>query len=230
MPDGGADAVGSTGAAGATGTAGTSGAAGTTSAAGTTGAAGATGAAGTTVTSMCPDLDADGVGDCTQTVLANAAFDTSTSGWSAEPGATVSWSSAPPATGALSVRNVDGDLAHATSGWTSSGAAQCLTLPAGATGQTLGIAVRAYLAGGQGAGAAQFVLDYHFDAHCADARFPLPYQSAQVTTTGAWQTLAGTTGQLPVGVLAVGVRLLSLKPVAQPTFEVFFDDVLARVK
>jgi hypothetical protein len=189
------------------------------------GASGSGGASGAT----CPDLDADGVPDCRQTLVQNPGFDSTTAAWSPEAKSTAGWTSSDgtgnSASGAIAVTNVDTNLNDAPYGTTISGAFQCLTVAVGSCYQ---IDVQAFLPPGQGSGAAGFVLDEHITADCSQAP-ATSFISPQVVTPGSWQTISGTTTQIPLGVGSVAVRLVAVKPVAQPSQEALFDNVLVRL-
>jgi hypothetical protein len=231
--------------AGATGTAGTQGVAGVTGTAGSTGAAGAAGAGQTGGTSgsagtggtggpppppACPDLDHDGVRDCIQTLAANAGFDRSAAEWTPELDTTATWTSPDgvgnPQSGSLEVDNVDvssGDV----NGLVTAGAFQCIPVTAGSRYE---VAVQAYLASGQGAGWAGFVVRFYFAGDCTGPTTGFDFLSGQGTTLDSWQTIAGTTMQVPLGITSIAVRLVAVKPIAQPSLSVSFDNILVRVE
>ena len=194
---------------------------------GSSGAGGAGGSSGASAT--CPDLDADGVPDCRQTLVQNPGFDSATTGWSPETKSTAGWTSsdgtANPASGAIAVTNVDTNVNDAPYGTTTTGAFQCITVAVGSCYQ---IDVQTFLPPGQGSGAAGFVLDEHTTADCSQAP-ATSFISPQVATPGSWQTISGTTTQIPLGVGSVAVRLVAVKPVAQPSEEALFDNVLVRL-
>jgi hypothetical protein len=237
--------AGTHGAAGVTGTAGTIGTAGTTGTAGTIGAAGAAGAGQTAGTSgsagtggtggpppppACPDLDHDGVRDCMQTLAANAGFDQSAAEWTPEPDTTATWTSVDgvgnPRSGSLEVDNVDvasGDI----NGLVTAGAFQCIPVTAGSRYE---VAVQAYLASGQGSGWAGFVVRFYFADDCTGPTTGFDFLSGQGTALDGWQTIAGTTMQVPLGITSIAVRLVAVKPIAQPSLSVSFDNILVRVE
>ena len=231
--------TGGVGAAGAAGSAGAAGAAGGTGSAGGGGTGGTgNGGAGGSHLPSCPDLDGDGLGDCQQTLVANAGFDHATTGWSEERGATLAWISmdaqGKSASGALSVVNVDnaaadGNTLYAASGTVVAGASQCLPVPASATYE---VAVQAFVPPWQGVGAASLVVDSYFSPDCAaGSLWPKPFLGAEVTAAGAWQPIVGA-AVIGGGIQSIAVRLVAEKPVTQPptSFQVLFDDVLVRVK
>jgi hypothetical protein len=226
----GAAGMGTAGASGAAGSA--SGTAGVGSSAGASGSAGATGSAGARGDGVtCPDLDGDGVPDCQQTLVSNPSFDQSTASWTAESGSTAGWTSldanGSSSSGAIAVTNVDTNPAHASNGSTTAGASQCLAVVAGSSYE---VAVQAFLRSGQGSGWAGFVLEEYFAPGCAGAPWSVPFLSPQLTATDAWRTIIGTTTQIPLGIAAIAVRLVAVKPPAQPSLEALFDNVLVRVK
>jgi hypothetical protein len=189
------------------------------------------GQAGSVVAGGCPDLDQDGIADCRETLVANPGFDDGVTSWTAAPGGTVSWTSldgtSNPASGAIAVTNVDTNPSHVVNGWVTGGVSQCIPVSAGSQYE---VAVQAELPSGQGSGWAGFILDYYLAAGCAGLPFPFPFLSPEVTTTGSWQTVSGTTTQIPLGVVSVAVRLVVAKPPAQTSLEGLFDNVLVRVR
>lgn len=226
-------AAGTHGAAGVTGTAGGAGVAGAAGAgqtAGTNGSAGTGGTGGPPPPPPCPDLDHDGVRDCIQTLAANAGFDESAAEWTPEPDTTATRISADgvgnPQSGSLEIDNVDvssGDV----NGLVTAGAFQCIPVTAGSRYE---VAVQAYLGSGQGTGWAGFVVRFYFADDCTGPTTGFDFLSGQGTTLDSWQTVAGTTMQVPLGITSIAVRLVAVKPIAQPALRVSFDNVLVRVE
>jgi hypothetical protein len=229
---GGAGVGGGAGVAGGVGHGGTVGGAG--GAGGTAGAGGNVGGGGLGSAGAgaagCPDLDRDGVPDCQQTLVKNPGFDDATTSWTAERGSTASWTAndgnASSKSGAIAVTNTDTNVNDAPYGTTTTGAFQCVTVYPGSCYQ---VDVQAYLASSSGPGAAGFVLDYYTSATCADATPATVFISPQVTATDSWETISGTTTQIPLGVAAVAVRLVAVKAVAQASEQALFDNVLLRI-
>jgi hypothetical protein len=211
------------GAAGATGAGGTAGSGSSDGAAGS-GASGGGGRGG----GACPDLDADGVPDCTETLVQNSRFDSATTGWTAEPGSSASWTSQDaggnPSSGAIAVVNGDTNAADAPYGTTSAGAFQCLTVTPGACYQ---VDAQISIPSGQASVAAGFVLDQHTTGDCSQPPVTT-FISPQISSTGAWRTIAGTTTRILLGVGSVAVRLVAVKPLGQSSAEALFDNVLVR--
>ncbi len=221
---GGGGAAGSFGGAGGTGGGGSSDGAGGTRSTGGAGG-GAAGASG----SICPDLDGDGVPDCTQTLVQNPGFDSATTGWKAEPATTASWTSqdgnGKASSGAIAVVNSDTNPADAPYGATTGGAFQCLTVTPGSCYQ---VDAQVSIPSGQASVAAGFVIDEHTTGDCSQPPFT-SFVSPQISSIGAWQTVSGTTTQVPLGVASAAVRLVAVKPMAQASAEALFDNVLIRV-
>jgi hypothetical protein len=225
-------AGGATSAAGAAGAGGTSGAgssdgaggSGSTGGGGTTGRGGAAGASGPT----CPDLDGNGVADCRETLVQNPGLDSATTGWTAEPSTTASWTSQDggknASSGAVAVVNNDTNPADAPYGTTTAGAFQCLAVTPGSCYQ---VDAQTSIPSGQASVAAGFVLDEHTTGDCSQAPVT-SFLSPQLSGTGGWQTIAGTTTRIPLGIGSVAVRLVAVKPVAQASAEALFDNVLVR--
>jgi hypothetical protein len=229
-PDGGAASTGAGGAGGkASGTGGAGGGSGAGATAGGAGS-GAGGHAGTAGTGgpLCPDLDADAVPDCKETLVQDPGFDSATTGWTAEPGSSASWTSQDaagnPSSGAIAVVNRDTNAADAPYGSTTAGATQCIGVTSGTCYQ---VDAQTSIPSGQASVAAGFMLDEHTTGDCS-----LPpatsFISPQISTTGAWQTISGTTTRIPLGVGSVAVRLVAAKPLAQASAEALFDNILVR--
>ena len=227
--DGGASANDGGGGASDSGGIGTAGGGGSAAGAGG-GTAGGSGGAGGAPAGGCPDLDQNGIADCRETLVANPGFDDATTNWTPATGGTASWTSvdgtSDPASGAIAVTNVDINPNDAVDGWVTTGASQCIPVNAGSKYE---VALQAKLATGQGSGWAGFILDYFLAANCAGPPVSFPFLSSEVTTTGSWQTVSGTTTQIPLGVASVAVRLVVAKPPAQTSLEGLFDNVLVRV-
>ena len=225
-PSGAAGANGAGGGGGSTGAAGASGAGGS----GSTVGGGSGGRGGTAGASAppCPDLDANGVPDCQETLVQNPGFDSAPTGWKAEPGSSTSWTSQDGrgnvSPGAVAVVNSDTNPADAPYGTTTAGAFQCLTVTPGACYQ---VDAQASIPSGQASVAAGFVLDEHATGDCSQAPVT-SFVSPQIASPGAWQTISGTTTRVPLGVGSVAVRLVAVKPLAQPSAEALFDNVLVR--
>ena len=222
-PDGGPASTGAGG--GSSGTGGSGGGGTGENTGGIGGHAGAAGAGGP----ACPDLDADGVPDCKETLLQNPGFDSATTGWTAEPRSSASWASQDaagnPSSGALAVVNSDTNTADAPYGTTTAGATQCIGVTSGDCYQ---VDAQTSIPAGQASVATGFVLDEHPTGDCSQPPVT-SFVSPQISNTGGWQTIAGTTTRIPLGVGSVAVRLVAVKPVAQASAEALFDNVLVRL-
>ncbi len=197
---------------------------GSTGGAGSGGRSGAAGASGL----PCPDLDADGVPDCSETLVHNSSFDGATTGWTAEPGSSASWTSQDgggnPSSGSVAVVNSDTNAADAPYGTTTAGAFQCLTVTPGACYQ---VDAQISIPSGQASVAAGFVLDQHSTSDCSQPPVS-SFLSPQISSTGAWQTISGTTTRILLGVGSLALRLVAVKPLGQSSAEALFDNVLVR--
>ncbi|HXJ23883.1 MAG TPA: hypothetical protein VMT03_27060 [Polyangia bacterium] len=203
--------------------AGVAGSTGTGGAAGRGGAGGAGGAAGSGGTT------APGSGGATaDSLVHNPGFDGATTGWTADPGATASWTSQDAAgnaaSGALAVINHDTSAADAPYGTTAAGASQCIPVVTGTCYQAV---VQASIPAGQGSVSAGFVLDEHTTVDCTQST-ATSFVSPQASATGSWLTISGTTTQIPLGVSSVAVRLVAVKAVAAASAQVLFDNALVR--
>ncbi|MES1206549.1 MAG: hypothetical protein ABUS79_11495 [Pseudomonadota bacterium] len=216
-------ALGSGGRGGALGSGGRggAGAGGTISTGGTAGNAGAAGG-------VCPDLDKNGVPDCRETLVQNAGFDSAAIGWTAEPATTRAWTSLDgtgnSASGAVSIVNSDTNPADAPYGNVAAGAFQCIPVTVGACYQ---VDVQASISAAQNSVSAGFVLEEHVTSDCSQP-VATSYISSQASGSEGWQTISGTTTQVPIGIASMAVRLVVVEPLAQGSGEALFDNVLVR--
>jgi hypothetical protein len=231
-------AAGTNGAAGTVGTsgsAGTNGAAGTSASAGTSGGAGGTTGGGTggtlggfttcasNVSVACPDLNNDGVPDCTQSLVSNPGFDTGISGWQAEGGVETSWDRAGDqngntASGALVVKN---EIVTTGNGSIVAGASQCVQVMAGAA---YDFAAQVAIPTGQGSGSTAASFFYYGSTDCSGALAGTGLSSI-VSSAGTCQPISASL-TAPAGAQSVAVRLAVIKPFALPSLQAEFDNIL----
>lgn len=194
---------------------------------GATAGSGAGGAAGEPFTSPCGDLNQNRVDDCEETLVQNSRFDTAASDWTPTGLLQQRWEAndarGAASSGSLFISNTN--LIAGVTGNTTLGTGQCL---AAWGGQSFEVGARAFIEDGQGAGRAEINLLIFGQDDCGgtvlDGRTP-----AATETVGSWQVMTGTV-KIPPASRSMAVRLVATKPLAQPSFEVLFDDVLVREK
>jgi hypothetical protein len=221
-----------TGGAGAGGSAvgGVSGAAGTNGGNGGVGAASgngtiSAGSGGGVEAGGCPDIDQNGVDDCSETLIQNSRFDVDDDDWLAEPLALPSWDArnALPGTSSGSLLIWNQAPVDPAAGSYMVGAHQCLPIDGNAGYE---VAVRALIPGAQGAGFAGINLQI-FGADACAGSF-LEAQTVDATDqVDTWIVVKGAV-QTPSAARSMWVRLVVSKPFAQETFGALFDDVLVR--
>jgi len=195
-----------------------------TPAAGGAGGATDTGPVAPPLVDGCVDLDENGVGDCTETLLKNASFKLDTLDWTADVGATLGWSDSnayedlPSGAGLVAstvgARDVDGlVLASAT---------QCVPV---AAGTKLEIIANVFIKPGQGEGLAGISIFFFDQASCmGNIKDSFDTSGA---ATGTWSTLRGV-HTVADGVGSMLVRLTASKPYRSESFEAKFDNILVK--
>lgn len=186
------------------------------------GNAGTSGAAGSGA--ACPDLDADGVADCRQTAVVTPGFDATTSGWTAQLGATQSLDPRDggglASSSSLAVTNVN---VFDASGSTQAGSVQCL--PASAATNYALFAQMFIPAGGPG-GSAGISVSFHGTTGCAGS--PLVTHTAPLMgATDVWLTTQ-LTKTAPPGTTSMAVKLVVVKAFRSDPLQALFDNVLVR--
>lgn len=199
----------------------------TTGASGELGSGGAEGDGGTgsVATPGCPDLDENGVGDCEETLVGNAGFDSDTDEWTVEPDVSALWDVTDgfryDESGSLAVSNqtfVDG-----ASGMGMAGASQCITAD---PQQSYLFLTQVFLDGGQESGWGGIIIWFFDEPGCTGN---LKASNAQlVSATGEW-FVTYLRMPIPSDTVSMQVRLVAQKPLDQPSFQANFDNVLVRV-
>ena len=203
---------------------GSSGNGGTPTAGGGTSGVGSSGDAGSTFDGPCGDLNYDSIDDCSQTLVQNSRFDSAASGWDPEPTLTQTWdptnASSKPGSGSLMLSNTAAVVPQ-TVGTATVGSHQCIPITPGAT---YDVAARIMLATGQSAGEGGVNVWLFDDAACQGnvVTGETPIHGGLV---GKWIALRGTVW-IPGSAHSMYVRLVAIKPFAQPSLNVLVDDVL----
>lgn len=217
MASGGSEAVASSVAGTTSGAGGTgAGTGSSTSASATTGEGGAGNGA------ACPDLDSNGVADCDETLVTNAAFDSNLNDWHEEPNALGHWSDDDAlehaASGSANITN-RGYLEH-SEGRITRGLWQCIPASGGAKYRLLA-QVRILGEGRQGGINVAFYDGPQCTGNVANAATPL------LGTTTDWE-LTEAQAEAPTNARTMLVRLVVSKPFSSPATTVDFDNVLIR--
>jgi len=171
----------------------------------------------------CGDLNQDAVDDCSQTLVQNSRFDWAASGWDAEPSLTQQWDNSnatdKPGSGSLMLSN-SAPVAQAI-GSIVIGSRQCI--PVTPT-TNYDFAARVMLAAGETSGQAG-VNVWLFDDDACQGNLVSGNTPISGGATGKWTVLSGKFW-VPGNVHSMYVRLVAIKPFAQPSLKVLIDDVL----
>ena len=193
------------------------------SSAGVSSSAGSAGNAGATSLFPCGDLNRDLVDDCRQTLVQNSRFDAEVSGWDGEPSTSQVWdasnASGAPGSGSLKLSNLSPMVA--VNGFEVAGSHQCITV---SPTTSYDFAARVMLAPGQTNGQAG-VNVWLFDDDACQGNLVTGNTPIAGGVAGSWSILSGRLW-VPGGVHSMYVRLVAIKPFAQPALSVFIDDVL----
>ena len=180
-------------------------------------------AGGATFVGPCGDLNSDLIDDCSQTLVQNSRFDTTATGWDAEPSLTVAWSASDASnkssSGSLRLDNA-ADAVQAL-GSIMIGAHQCIPT---APGTEYDIAAHIMLASGQAGGAGGIDV-WMFDDGACQGNLVSAHTPIQGGIVGQWTALLGKLS-VPSGVNSLSVRLVAIKPFIQAELKVSIDDVL----
>ncbi|HYQ14415.1 MAG TPA: hypothetical protein VEQ58_01615 [Polyangiaceae bacterium] len=189
------------------------------------GPGGADGGGGEPSGFACGDLNHNGVDDCTETLVANSRFDADAAHWDAEASLLQKWTkpNVTDSSGALSVTNII--TAAGLGGNIAVGSRQCVVAW---TGQSFDVGAKIFIKGGQGSGEAGVNLLFFANDDC-DGTFIEGKTVGNVSDVDAWRTVEDVVA-VPAASRSMFVRLMVVKPLAQTSFEVLFDDVLVSEK
>lgn len=175
--------------------------------------------------SSCPDLDANKVADCDETLLQNAHFERDARAWAEDPGLELAWTAADAAnsatSGALAVENqTETDL----TGSIMVGAHQCVPISGG---KIYELAAQVLLPAEpiEGTSGGMQVVFYS-DESCAGKVLD-SVTSNLVAVTPSWKAVK-LTQRAPTVCRSARVRLVSIKSFRQAPSKILFDNVLAR--
>jgi hypothetical protein len=180
-----------------------------------------------TAAGPCGDIDQNGVDDCSETLVANARFDSDLSHWDAEQLETQSWDARnagpEPNSGALLVSNT----APVATGLGSymAGAHQCVQVTADVGYE---VAARVLIPGGQGGGVAGVNLQF-FDTDGCQGDFLGAETVGTTADVDAWRVVLAEV-KAPSAARSMWLRLVASKPFPEPQLDALFDDVLVRLQ
>jgi hypothetical protein len=171
----------------------------------------------------CPDLDANGVLDCVETILGNAGFDRDTDGWEAEPDVRGGWEANDARergdSGSALVRF---ELVLDSDARGFGGLYQCLAAEVGGRYQ---MAAQVWIPAEQGEGSSGVQVLFMPEPNCGG--IPLGSSIAATSAVEEWHSV-NAAFEIPVGVVSLKVRLGSVKPFRDESFAVLIDNVLLR--
>jgi len=197
---------------------GTSGSGGSCGCGGTSGGAGAPDL-------RCPDLDGNGVLDCDETLVKNAAFDKDTVGWSIETGSELAWENEDgwdhDDSGALGVTN---QVVETIEGNSLTGARQCFPV-SGAAVYTFAVQISMPDYAGETKAGMQLNL---FDNDACAGEL-LDHPTTNWVKGSAWN-VAQITYLTPAKAKSAMLRLVAMKPFRQAPVAVLFDNVLGHTQ
>ncbi len=221
-PSGGKKSTGGGGSANTAGVAGSA-AGNATGGSATGGSVGNTGSAGAAVSFPCGDLNQDSVDDCAQTLVQNSRFDSAINGWEAEPSMSQAWDASnatgKPGSGSVKVSNTADTVSVV--GTLAAGSHQCVSVT---PTTNYDFAARVMLAAGETSGQAG-VNAWLFDDEACQGNLVTGNMPIIGGVAGSWTVLTGRVW-IPGGVHSMWVRLVAIKPFAQPSLSVLIDDVL----
>jgi len=169
----------------------------------------------------CPDDNRDGKPDCKESLVVNWHLEHDASRFTADPGATIAWraddASGQKGSGSLAVTNTSHDD---STGWAFTGAGQCVPVQPG-TSYT--VQIEAFIPEDQKVGGANIGLQFFTDPSCAGSPSS-KYDAPPTDKVGSWTSVGGSAVAPPHARSAL-VHLVVLKPLADPPFTAWFDDV-----
>jgi len=177
----------------------------------------------------CPDLDGNGVRDCAESMLPNAAFTTGIAGWTPEVGITQSFSSSDgkgdPRSGSLAITN---PVQSATaSGLTMAGTTLCLP---DATASAYDVYLQVSV-GPASDGIAQGGITFGFyaTADCEGTPVGMAPTTLLDQTVAGWRLVQEIIHPV-AGTRSMLVRLVVVKPFDELTAAASFDNLLVRAR
>jgi hypothetical protein len=192
-------------------------------AAGSSGSMGSGGHAAAAADFPCGDLNQNVVDDCQETLVTNSRFDSALAGWDTEPSTTQVWDTSNgtgrPGSGSIQLNNAS--PVEQAVGSATAGSHQCIPVTPSAN---YDFGARVMLAAGQAGGQAG-VNVWLFDDDACHGNLVSGNTPISGGVAGTWTALKGTLW-IPGGVHSVYVRLVAIKPFAQPSLSVLIDDVL----
>jgi hypothetical protein len=172
----------------------------------------------------CPDLNADGLPDCEQTLVSNGKFDVDSAGWMPQAGVERTWDAADaeerPDSGSLLLVNT---AQGASADPLMVGASQCIAVT-GSTTSRFTVAAQVYIESGQEvSGSAGVNVIFWSLPGCEGSN--LKQKNGVRAETGDWY-LAFAEESSTFETHSISVRLVVVKPANAPRFEARIDNVL----
>jgi hypothetical protein len=170
----------------------------------------------------CADLDTDGVGDCTVTLVQTPTFTKDVRGWEAVGDAKLTWdaknalSDAPSGSAKLSASSL------------RASAAQCLNLTGGKLVIAYANAFVDSVSEDERSAAAQLHVSFYEGTKCAGDPSGF-FETPPSTEAGAWVTIqAGGLSDEKAGSLSI--ELVGVKPDGEAELDVYFDNVMVKAQ
>jgi hypothetical protein len=167
----------------------------------------------------CADLDTDGVGDCTTTLVENASFTEDVDGWQPRGDTDLTWQDK------NALEDLPSGSARLTAETARASAEQCVKLP----GRQLVIAYASvFVEDDSELGQAVLQVSFFENQDC-DGELSAYFETPPSTVTNSWSTIqAGAVS--PPGTASVSVALVGVKPDEAEQIEVYFDNVMLKAK
>lgn len=202
----------------------------TTGVVSTTAAGGASSVATTTTATTggaeprCPDLDANEVLDCEETLVENATFDSDAQGWQADERIAIQWNeevSGGGGTGSLEVTHEGSDSGDGS--MKMAGSYQCIA----ASALRYVFAAETFLQDGQGDALVGLSGVFYESEDCSGTPLTTKNSSMQKSTDG-WRILHDA-AVAPARTLSLKLRLVVIKSDTEDSVDARFDNVLVRL-
>jgi hypothetical protein len=170
----------------------------------------------------CADLDTDGVGDCTVTLVKTPTFTENVSGWAAMGDATLAWDVK------NALRDAPSGSAKLSAVSSRAAAQQCLPLD----GRKLVIAyANAFVAEASDDEhplQAQLAVSFYAEASCAGEATGF-FETPPSTASATWITVQAG-GLSDEGSRSMSISLVGVKPSAEAKLEAYFDNIMLKAQ
>jgi hypothetical protein len=175
----------------------------------------------------CPDLDGNGVPDCTETLVSNPSFDSDSSHWRPDENVAQSWlpmDATPSASSSSGSLRVENSLFGEVPTLAIAGTSQCIAISGGSP-------IEAYVqlalaSGGATDSAGALETDFYSSEDCS-GDIQMSRGSNSALTDSEWRSI-GLSEEAPQTAHSLQVRLVAIKPFSDSALSVLFDNVLVR--